>query len=172
MSISIDKSAPTAILKPRINIAMKIRLETIPRDQEPEIIIRSHKSDDEDMALIQTAILDAVSHNRKLTLFRDSRTYYLAPDDILFFESASGKTYAHTIDQIYDVKSRLYELENTLPSYFVRASKSSIINPERIASISRNIAGPSTVHFQNTHKRISVSRGYYKQLINKLNERS
>jgi DNA-binding LytR/AlgR family response regulator len=66
----------------------------------------------------------------------------------------------------------LYELERNLPTYFARASKSVIVNIRAILSISRNLTGPSMVQFRASHKQISISRGYYKELKDKLDERS
>ncbi|MDR3125591.1 MAG: LytTR family transcriptional regulator [Candidatus Nomurabacteria bacterium] len=150
---------------------MKIRIETDNNLREPEIIIRSQRLDG-DAAELQSAIMKALAKTRKLTLFRGGKEFYLSPDDVLFFESVDGKTYAHTTQQIFESKQRLYELENSLPSSFVRISKSAIADTRRILAITRNLTGPSLIQFRGSHKQISVSRGYFKMLRDRLNERS
>lgn len=64
-----------------------------------------------------------------------------------------------------------YELEEFLPRYFMRISKSTILNTNKVYSIQRNLTASSVIEFQNTHKQIYVSRYYYKPLKNKLEEK-
>lgn len=148
---------------------MKIRIETSKNLNETEIVIRCPDINDE-VLKIQQALSNL--HDNKLALARGNKEYFLPINTILFFEAVDGKTYAHSNEHIFTSKHRLYELENLLPSHFARISKSSIINTNRILSITRNIAGPSLIHFRGSHKQISVSRSYYKNLRSKLVERS
>jgi DNA-binding LytR/AlgR family response regulator len=150
---------------------MKIRIEIDNRALEPEIIIRTPQLDG-DIAAVQAAIFEALSKNRQLHLIKDGKDYYLPPENVLFFEAIDGKTYAHTPAHVYKSKQKLYELEDLLPSSFIRAGKSVIIGTKHILAVSRNLTGPSLVQFRGSHKQISVSRGYFKQLKDKLNERS
>jgi DNA-binding LytR/AlgR family response regulator len=149
---------------------MKIRIETDENINEPEIVIRSNSLNG-DVVKVQAAILDALVKNRKLILTKNGKEYYLTPENVLFFEAVDGKTFAHTPSDLYEIKQKLYELEDTLPSSFVRAGKSVVIGTKYILAITRNLAGPSTVQFRGSHKQINVSRGYFKQLQDKLNER-
>jgi DNA-binding LytR/AlgR family response regulator len=149
---------------------MKIRIETDETLSEPEVVIRCRKTDDD--SGLQEAITTALLRQQKLPLKKDEKEYYVSPQNILFFEVTNDRTYAHARDDIFQTKLRLYELENLLSSDFVRASKSVIINARHVLSITRNLAGPSLVEFRGSHKRINVSRSYFKQLRDKLNERS
>lgn len=54
---------------------------------------------------------------------------------------------------------------------FLRISKSTILNTNHIYSITRNITSSSIVEFQHTHKKVFVSRHYYKILQLKLSEK-
>lgn len=150
---------------------MKIRIETDDKLNEPEIIIRARDLDD-DVMKFQAVVHEALARNRKLSLVKNDKEYFVEPENILFFESVDGTTFAHSRDNLFKVKMRLYELEEILPNSFVRASKSAIIGTRHILSISRNLAGPSLVQFRGSHKQINVSRSYYKLLRDKLNERS
>lgn len=77
---------------------------------------------------------------------------------------------AHTRDEIFMTKNRLYELEQILPYYFCRISKSAIVNVKEIYSISKNITASSKIEFKDTYKYVFVSRGYFKPLKNKIEE--
>lgn len=58
-----------------------------------------------------------------------------------------------------------------LPSYFLRVSKSTILNTREVYSITRNLTAASLVEFSGTHKKVYVSRSYYKALKLLLDER-
>jgi DNA-binding LytR/AlgR family response regulator len=145
---------------------MKIRIELDENLAEPEIAIRGRT---DDIAKLQTAILASVKHGTKLQLLRDGRDYFVPAANVLFFESVDGKTWAHTAKNIYEIRSRLYELEQILPPYFSRISKSSLANTREIWSIRKNLAGPSIVKFRSSEKQVSLSRSFYKSLTERLN---
>lgn len=148
---------------------MKIRIELQKDLNETEVVIRCRELDEEVMRIQQS--LSKLSDS-KIALVRDDKEFFLSMNTILFFEAVDGKTYAHSSEHIFTSKYRLYELENLLPKYFVRISKSAIVNTNRIISITRNLTGPSLIRFKGSHKQISVSRSYYKGLRSKLVERS
>ncbi len=90
----------------------------------------------------------------------------------MFFETSADGVYAHTKNDAYVVKLRLYELEKELPDSFMRVSKSTIINLSKIMSLQKNITSSSLVRFMNSVKEVYVSRMYYKELKLRLHERS
>ena len=90
--------------------------------------------------------------------------------EILFFETSSDIVKAHTEDDIFNTKYRLYELEKILPWTFCRISKSAILNIKKIYAITKNITASSEVEFKNSYKHVFVSRGYYKPLKSKIDE--
>ena len=145
---------------------MKIRIDIDEKLTEPEIAVRGCS---DDVAKLQTAILAATRTAQKLTLLRDGREFFVPAANVLFFESVDGKTWVHTAKNIYEIRMRLYELEQILPPSFARASKSAILNTAKIWSIRRNLAGPSIVQFRESSKQISLSRSFYKSLIERLN---
>ena len=145
---------------------MKLRIDIDENLREPEIAIRGASAD---VVKLQGAILAAAHDSQKLTLRRDGREYFVPAANVLFFESVDGKTWAHTAKNIYLASARLYELERILPPSFARASKSAILNTARIWSIRRNLAGPSVVRFRGSVKQVSLSRSFYKPLIERLN---
>ena len=66
---------------------------------------------------------------------------------------------------------KLYQLEELLPNAFLRISKSAIVNLNQVYSITRNLTASSLVEFMHSHKRVYVSRNYYKMLVERLAEK-
>lgn len=149
---------------------MKIQIELNPELTEEEIVIRCPMLSDK-ITKMQQALSEIDSQCQKIMLYQEETEYYLELDDILFFETGLKCIEAHTAKEIFQTKYKLYELEEFLPGYFMRISKSAILNTNKVYAINRNITASSVVEFQNTHKQVYVSRNYYKPLKHKLEER-
>lgn len=149
---------------------MKIRIIVNPDLTENEVTIQCNKVDSE-IAKIQNAISTISASNEQFVFYKGDTEYYLSLDKILFFETGDNQIFAHTRKDVYQTKYRLYELEALLPDNFLRVSKSTILNVNHIFSITRNLTASSEVQFEGTHKLVYVSRNYYKQLKNKLEEK-
>lgn len=149
---------------------MKIQIEVDEKIEENEVIIRCSKFS-KDVKDIQTVLEDMLSQRKSIIFYKNDTEYYIPLQEILFFETEEDGICAHTVDNIYSVKYKLYELEELLPGYFMRVSKSTILNLNKIYAITRSISSSSKVEFQNTHKQIYVSRYYYKPLKIKLLEK-
>ena len=149
---------------------MKIRIEVIPEIGETEIVIQC-KEVDEAISQIQKAISDTTTRKQSFIFFKEERENFFSLDEIVFFETAENQMHAHTGSDVFQVKYRLYELEEILPGNFMRVSKSTILNTDRIHSITKNLASANTVSFTATHKQVFVSRYYYRALKDKLESR-
>ncbi len=150
---------------------MKIRIELVDNLAEDEVLIRCGRVD-ESIQKIQQYILEQSLLNSKMTFYKGNQEFYFSLDHILFFETDGEHIYAHTANDEYRIKHRLYELDTLLPRHFVRASKSAIVNIMQVYSITRNLTASSLIQFINSHKHEYVSRHYYKELRQRLNERS
>lgn len=149
---------------------MKVRMEFEDNLIEDEIIIKC-KSMNGTIQKIQESILNITKEVPKLSFYKEDKEYYLQLDDIIFFETSDSNIYAHTADDVYFTQYRLYELEEMLPKNFIRASKSAIINLNKIFSINRSLASSNLVQFYKSHKQVYISRYYYKEVKAKLGER-
>ncbi|SEW23475.1 LytTR family DNA-binding domain-containing protein [[Clostridium] fimetarium] len=149
---------------------MKVRIEIDEDLQENEVIIRCSKLD-EKVKKIHETLLDITRESRCLVLYKENTQYYLPLEDILFFETTDNCISAHTADNMYQTKYRLYELEELLPGFFMRVSKSTILNLNHIHSIDHNLTASSAVMFMGTYKQVYVSRYYYKPLKCRLEEK-
>ncbi len=149
---------------------MKIRLEMDSSIAEDEIVIRCSTLSDE-IQRVQKTLADLALGQQKFVFYKGDTEYYLSLENVLFFETEEKTIYAHTVGDMYQVKYRLYELEEILPGHFMRVSKSTILNIHKVYSIQRNLTASSLVEFQSTHKQVYVSRHYYKPLKIKLEEK-
>lgn len=148
---------------------MKITIQLDDNIKEEEVIIRCRELTPE-IALLQKNI-SKQGGRINLTFFKDNVEYFFPVDNILFFETSDRSVDAHTASDVFQIKYKLYELEELLPRSFIRVSKSTILNTSHIYSIDKNITSSSVVSFENTHKQIYVSRSYFKALKQRLDER-
>ncbi len=149
---------------------MKLKLEMMPEMEETEVVIKCANIDSDILRLQQ--VIDEFMHGKNsFVFFKEDTEFYFSVEEVLFFETEGNKVTAHTSDDVYTVKYKLFELEELLPGHFVRISKSGIVNADKIYSIQRNITAASAIEFQGSHKQVFVSRSYYKVLKNKLEEK-
>ena len=147
---------------------MKLRIEVTDGSSEDEVIIRCARVDESVQKL--QAFIQSMSAP-KMIFYKGTQEYYLPLEEILFFETDGEQIHAHTASDAFRVKHRLYELEDMLPHYFIRAAKGTIVNTAQIYAIDRNLTSSSHVKFVGTHKHIYVSRHYYSTLKDKMKER-
>lgn len=147
---------------------MKIRIE-ISDTGEEEIVIRCRERN-ETIALLEKTVEGIVRGGGELTLYLDSTEFYVPKEDILFFESLDGKVYAHTADRMFVTHMKLFEVEDCMPSYFVRIAKSTVANCKRISALRREIMGNGEIMFRHSDKKAYFSRNYYKILKDKIDE--
>ncbi len=147
---------------------MKVRIEICGEGDE-EIVIRCREYD-ERIGRIERALDGVAKSRRTLLLYIGNTEHYVSVADILFFETADGKVTAHTADRMYTAPHKLFELENILPSSFVRISKSAIANVMKISSLSRELVGNGEISFYRTEKITYFSRAYYKILKDRIEE--
>jgi DNA-binding LytR/AlgR family response regulator len=150
---------------------VKVRIEIIEDSTEDEVLIRC-KRVNETIQKIQQYVLQQYISDTKITFYKKNQEFYFPIDNVLFFETEGEHIYAHTANDAYQIKYRLYELEEMLPHNFVRAAKSTIVNIKQVYSVTRNLTASSLINFIKSHKHVYVSRYYYKELKQRLNERS
>ena len=148
---------------------MKIKIEIDKSIAEDEIIIRTREMTEEILEL-ENLLTSFMKKKLEIKFFKDDTEYFLKFEDILFFQTEVNLVYGHTKDDAYLVKHKLYELEEILPIYFIRISKSTIVNLKEISSLKRNLGSVSTITFYDSHKINYVSRHYYKIFKEKLEE--
>lgn len=142
---------------------MKIKVEIDDALDEDEIVIHTKEYNNEIKEFI-----DSFKSRPTIQFFKQDTEYYLDLNTILFFESDNGMVFAHTKKDMFSVCQKLYELENILPRTFIRISKSTIVNIQKIYSLSHSVSS-HLITFQDSHKQVYVSRMYYKILKERRN---
>lgn len=155
---------------------MKIRIELESDLAEEEVVIRCNSLNDT-VSEIQRVVSEVLADKKRWCFTKTNSdqkgetNYYISLEDILFFDSSPDGICVHTRDDVYETKYKLYELEELLPGYFMRISKSTILNVRQVYAVTRNLTASSAVEFQGTKKQVYVSRQYYKALRSRLDER-
>ena len=118
---------------------MKFKL-IIDKEKEEEVVATVHSR----TALVDEieALIAKYAGTDRIAGFREDDIKMLTFSEIECITVLDGKTYA--IDSRncrYRLKQRLYELEQLLPSFFIRINKSSIANESRLDRFSVTYAG-------------------------------
>ena len=149
---------------------MKVRIEIEEGLAEEEVVIRCSRLNDSVVSL-QNYISKQDNGRRCLLLHSEGTDFFVPIEEIYFFETEGREIHAHMADRIFDCTYKLYELEELLPGSFMRISKSSIANLDRVYSITRNLTSSSVMEFAGSNKRAMVSRAYYKVVEERLRAR-
>ncbi len=143
---------------------MKIRIEMPQADEEDEIVIRCRKLDNRIMSVIQAYNGDS----NELYGFTGNTAELLSCDDIYYFESVDSKVYAYGKSEVFEVKHKLYEIEELYRfSNLFRCSKSMILNLSKIKCVTPHFNGRMEAHLKNGEK-IIISRQYVSELKQKI----
>lgn len=138
---------------------MKTRIELISENQPEEIVVRCYSITDE----IQNMI-SFIENDKKIIGYKRETAYPLKMSDIYYFEIVDQKAFIYCEKDIYESKMKLYEFEREADgASFFRASKSLIINADKIDSIKPSLSGRFEVILLNKEKLI-VSRQYVRVL--------
>ena len=143
---------------------MKITIQDCPPEEEDEIIVRCKQVDEHLLKLIYSLKMG----REKLTVSKGDRIFQVQPSDIYYFEAVDNKVFACMEKEVFDIRNKLYELEERLKNTdFFRASKSTIINLAKVKDICPAFNGRFEVRMENGEKLI-VSRQYVPYLKDKL----
>lgn len=81
-------------------------------------------------------------------------------EDVYYFEALDEKVFAYTKTEVYEVRMRLYEVEETYKKrHFIRCSKAVVLNLMLLDSISPALNGRFFAHMKNGEK-LMISRQY------------
>lgn len=113
---------------------MKLFLREIPDISETEVEVRYRERDNEvdNLVRVISSSADAIPGiNDK----GDTEMIYIS--QILYIEAVDRDVFAYKADGVYKIRKTLYELEDDLKEkFFVRISKSTIVNIKSVRSVS------------------------------------
>ena len=143
---------------------MKITILDLNPGEEEEIIVKCNEVNDD----LQKLLNQLKQGNGKIAAYQNGDIFFLEPEQIYYFESVDQKVFAYGKTNVYEVKSKLYELEEQLPGGdFMRASKSTILNLNKISRLTPAFSGRFEALLQNGEKAI-ISRQYVSVLKERL----
>ena len=140
--------------------SVKIDLDIDEKYNEVSVLIKAGKVDEQILELMKK--LQEKTEN--FLGNRNERTYILKPKDIVCFYSENQKVMADTKEGSFEIKFKLYEIEERLNNlHFIRTSKFAIVNIEQINNIELSFGGSLIINLVNGRKE-TISRRYTKKV--------
>lgn len=140
---------------------MKLEVKIDSSYMEPKVIILTASMNEE-----VNTLLNKLSEQEPqiMTGSKDHKVEVIEQVDLIRIYASSGKVFAVTHKGEYELRHRLYEIEDMLPSYpFVRISNSEIINLKNVQNFDLSLTGTICVKFKNDTITY-VSRRYVSKL--------
>lgn len=142
---------------------MRVRFEQVDSREKEQALIRAvEKSPD-----ILNAMDLLENGSGGIAVTKDKSTYFCKLTQIYYIESVDKRTYVYTKDDCYESRDRLYELEEKLGTYYIRISKSMIVNLRKIRNVSAEPGGRMVAVLLNA-ERVVISRSYVKEIKRRL----
>lgn len=144
---------------------MKIIIEQPPLGEEDSVIIRCKNPSLELLSLAA----QMKSAFETVACYKNGSIYMIEPHDIFYYEAVDSKTFLYTENEVYEIKKKLYEIEDEQSgTSFIRISKSVILNLAKIQRLSPDFNGRFEAMLING-ERVIISRQYVAALKYKLN---
>lgn len=136
---------------------MRVKIRTVSSEQDEQVVLEcvTMTSEFEDIKNY------CLSKGNYLIGYSDgSEQRNICFDDILYIEAVGKKVFAYTEDSFFEIKERLYEVEERLnPHKFVRCSKAFLVSLLKVDSIRPALNGRYCVRMKNGED-IIISRKY------------
>ena len=128
---------------------------------QPEIVeIHCHKLSDE----VKEIVAFVKSRQGQLTGSIEDRQFEIPVRDVFYIEAVDNKVFIYTQNEVYEIKQKLYELEEMLKDKrFLRVSKSTLINLMKVSSIKPALNGRFTAVLYSGEEMV-ISRKYVPEL--------
>ena len=138
---------------------MKITILAKAPGEEDEIIIKCDNPEKSVFGLVNKIQSQGQHQNSK-----DGQICLVEQKEIFYFESVDDVVFAYTKDEVFETKSKLYQLEFELPvNIFFRANKAVIVNVDKIKKLSPAFSGRFEATLKNDFK-VIISRNYVPKL--------
>lgn len=146
---------------------MKIEIDLDVRYSEPTILIRASELTPELNDLIKA--LNASSNHGILIGYHDDQVHLIRETELVRIYADNKKVFAETDETTYQLRQRLYEIEErvSLPN-LIRISNSEIVNFNKVKRLDFSLGGTICIIFRNG-KRSFVSRRYMQSIKQFLN---
>lgn len=114
-------------------------------DGEEEVIIRARQRCD----LVERIEQLIAGEAAEILGFSGEKAAIIDPVKVCRFTVEQDKIYARVGGESYRIKQRLYQIEQKLPSYYVKINQSCLANTRQIAQFETAFSGALRVVFKN-----------------------
>lgn len=143
---------------------MKITILAKAPGEEDEIIIKCDNPEQSVFGFVNKIQSQGQNQNSKMAFYKDGQICLMEQKEIFYFESVDDVVFAYTKDEVFETKSKLYQLEFELPvNIFFRANKAVIVNVDKIKKLSPAFSGRFEATLKNDFK-VIISRNYVPKL--------
>ncbi len=147
---------------------MKITIMDLLPGEEEEIIVKCASLDAKVVELLNELKSkpdgEKTKPVHKLNVYLNGNIHLMEPSEVYYFEYVDQKVFVYGKTQVYEIKSKLYELEEQLSKTdFIRVSKSCILNLNKIHSLAPSLGGRFEARLKNGEK-VIISRQYVASL--------
>lgn len=142
---------------------MRINIKIDTDFEEPEALITTASMTDE-----VNRVIDFINRSEEaatvISGFKDDKVTLLEQEELVRIYAEDGKIFAKKGQELYQIRLRLYELEERLDNHlFVRISNSEIVNLKKIKSLDLSFAGTICMELSNGDASY-VSRRYVSKI--------
>lgn len=142
---------------------MRINIKIDADFEEPEALITTASMTDE-----VNRVIDFINRSEEaataISGFKDDKVTLLEQEELVRIYAEDGKIFAKKGQELYQIRLRLYELEERLDNHlFVRISNSEIVNLKKIKSLDLSFAGTICMELSNGDASY-VSRRYVSKI--------
>ncbi|MFR3255864.1 MAG: LytTR family DNA-binding domain-containing protein [Lachnospiraceae bacterium] len=135
---------------------MKVTIQECSAEEEEEVIIRCRGIDERISRLLKALQSD----QEKLTVFDGEKMHQVQLRDICYFEAVDNRVFAYLDTKVFEIHSKLYELEQQYGNAdFFRVSKSVIVNLSKVDHFSPMFQGRMDACMTNK-EHVVISRQY------------
>lgn len=142
---------------------MRVLFEQVDNGEQEAAHIKAVRKTEE----IQMAINILESGADTIPVVKDGKNYLCKIHAIYYIESVDKKTYVYTREDCFESKMRLYEFEERLSVFYVRCSKSMIVNLKKIQNVYSELNGRMNAVMLNGET-VVISRSYVKEIKRRL----
>ncbi|WP_307408249.1 LytTR family DNA-binding domain-containing protein [Breznakia pachnodae] len=143
---------------------IKIKVELVDEPSEESLHLRIMNMDENVTKLINLL----KTKERHVIGYSENKIFRLHLQSIYYFEAVERKVFVYSQKNVYEIKEKLYQLEEKFEELnFVRISKSMIVNIDKIESIYPSLSGTFELKLDNEEV-LKISRYYVSVLKRKL----
>ena len=139
---------------------MKVRVNRVGEQKAEEVVIHCMEITPE----VKDIYTYVSTRGAELTGWLEGIVHMIPLKDVLYFEAVDERVFAYTRKQVYEVKRKLYEVEEAYgEQYFLRCSKSIVLNLHQLTGIKPALNSRFTAKLKNEEE-IIINRSYVPKL--------